>query len=229
MDAGRNGQRGIFFLDLVVLTVLLVVVGLLLLPALFSARERARRAVCANNLDQIGKAAENYLGIFGNYYPGGLDWKYLYPVPNKYIADKTKPSLTKMEWFTGRHFDKNRRGWVHVVEGDPKRAESDLTGNPALWDPTCIATGHVGFKPSWKPKDCKRLKCSPWGLGWLLYTGTLPDARGLYCPSARCRTPGVCIAPRPGRRATPACCPGRPTSRTRSRSGKPPAATMAAS
>ena len=26
---------------------------------------------------------------------------------------------------------------------------------------------------------------APWGLGWLLFTGTLPDARGFYCPSAR--------------------------------------------
>jgi hypothetical protein len=45
------------------------VMAVLLLPALSSAREHARRAACSANMDQIGKAIEMYLGTSNDYYP----------------------------------------------------------------------------------------------------------------------------------------------------------------
>jgi len=41
----------------------------MLLPALASAREKARRSNCLSNLSQFGRAAESYLGDYGGYYP----------------------------------------------------------------------------------------------------------------------------------------------------------------
>ena len=35
----------------------------------------------------------------------------------------------------------------------------------------------------WKPDDTVSLKNAPWGMGWLIKTGSLPDARTMYCPS----------------------------------------------
>jgi len=47
----------------------------MLLPALNSAREKARRISCASNLKQIGLAAKMYSGDFSEKYP--CTWNYL--------------------------------------------------------------------------------------------------------------------------------------------------------
>ena len=60
---------------LVVITIIGILVALLL-PAVQSAREGARRAECSNNLKQIGLAAQHFESVHGRFPPG-----YLGPIP----------------------------------------------------------------------------------------------------------------------------------------------------
>jgi len=173
---GPRLRSGFFTLiELLVVIAIIAVLMALLLPALTTAREKARRTSCINNLNQIGKSLASYVVRSGGYFPS---WT-AYDVMG--VSENAARTGYLSREFLGVYTDRqgNSIAAVSVTTGTFLRG--NYTSAPLSHNRT-IACGQ-NFDGTHPAGTEGSLSHQPVGLGFLV-TGDYADAKMLYCPSA---------------------------------------------
>jgi hypothetical protein len=187
-------------IELLVVIAIIAILAAMLLPALASAREKARRSACMNNLNQVSKAMESYTGDYAGYMPSWPGWwgfDYCAPIRNasgvctgagnghSHAAINGYAANAFYHEFGGDHYVPESP-WALTYSGQTNDIPLRLDYSAAQRMPTCLRTIGFGSKvnqatPSYTAGN---LNMAPFGLGMLLVSGYMPDAGIYYCPSS---------------------------------------------
>jgi prepilin-type N-terminal cleavage/methylation domain-containing protein/prepilin-type processing-associated H-X9-DG protein len=98
----RRERAGFTLIELLVVIAIIAVLIGLLLPAVQSAREAARRMQCTNNLKQIALASSSYHDAYG-CFPQGVQFTFDFSTSGHHVA--LLPYLEQVPLFNAMNFD----------------------------------------------------------------------------------------------------------------------------
>lgn len=172
----RHWGSAFTLIELLVVIAIIAILAAMLLPALASAREKARRAACVNNLNQFGKGFEMYTSDYAGYYPGWLNWGIR---GRGSMANTTAPTPTCGNDAAPPYWQTYSDGaeTVRVMNGRPDTR--DMQGVVQL----NYIIGSAFLGPKNTTVAATALKVAPINTGLLMTVGAVPDEKSFYCPS----------------------------------------------
>ncbi|MBX6314796.1 MAG: DUF1559 domain-containing protein, partial [Isosphaeraceae bacterium] len=186
----RRHARGFTLIELLVVIAIIGVLIALLLPAVQSAREAARRAQCTNNFKQLGLALHNYHDVNGTFPIGRMGIGYNYS-PNRgqrrTWAFSVLPYFEQTTMFNALNFS-----WQFYEPANTTIIRMQLTifqcpsDQPSIQEPdTPYPRGKGNFAANWgnthvAQDDAVLLKAwgwpNPWNNGPMALQGLPPGA-----------------------------------------------------
>lgn len=151
----RRTSLGFTLIELLVVIAIIGVLIALLLPAVQSAREAARRSQCSNNMKQIGLALANYESAYKVYPLGFENYNQLGGVDRKNVFWHLLPFIEAETTYNGINFE---GGWNSVRQltsmfGSisayicPSDTNNTRNGPTSIQNPQCSYAFSVGTRP----------------------------------------------------------------------------------